>query len=52
MKQQVVNANPAAETNLEVKAAELYITPAAEITPENTFVDKQFSLTTPPPLSW
>jgi hypothetical protein len=41
MKQQVVNANPAAETNLEVKAAELYITPAAEITPENTFVDKQ-----------
>jgi hypothetical protein len=41
MKQQVENFNPAEETALSVKAAELYITPAETITTENTHVDSE-----------
>jgi hypothetical protein len=39
--QQVENANPVAEANLGAKAAELYVTPAAEINSENSHIDPE-----------
>ena len=41
MKQQVENANPVADANLSAKAAELYVTPAAEINSENSHIDPE-----------
>ena len=41
MKQLVDNANPAAETTLDLQAAALDVVPAESITTENTYVDEE-----------